>query len=168
MQACTRTAGRIVHPPIVVCVKMMMNTSDFMECRIDDRKKLLYCRWLRDVEQDEYRTGLMQVYQLIKENALELWLQDSSVLTPRSVPNLKWLTEEFGILLVQSTLKFCAVVTPSALPHHAGLASIRDKAYRIYGKTKLIQVFDTTDEALAWLLPNLQHYRLPDIPLVNV
>lgn len=146
----------------------MENTSDFIEYRIDTRRKLLYSRWLRNVTPQEYKAGLHQVHELLVQNEVTHWLQDSNALQPRNIEDQKWAAEEFGILLIQSPLKFLAVVVPSTSMHYPVICSLREKAYRIFGKTKLMEVFNTTEEALAWLLPNMQHYRLSDMLLHEI
>ncbi|MEJ8755638.1 hypothetical protein WG947_01405 [Pontibacter sp. H259] len=139
----------------------MENVSDFIEFRIDPERKLLYGKWLRDVSVEEYKAGLQIIGQLLTEHAIKLWLQNSERLTPRSVPEQKWLTEEFAILLMQSVIKYIAVVADKNSPHSTGLATIREKAYRIFGKTKSVEIFESEEDALAWLIPNMQYYRLP-------
>ncbi|HEY4650159.1 MAG TPA: hypothetical protein VIG72_02045 [Pontibacter sp.] len=139
--------------------------TDFIEFRIDSHKKLLYCRWLRDVNTTEYKAGLDRVHHLLVTHNIQLWLQDSTPLQPRTADVLRWTTEEFGLLLIQSPLKQLAVVAPPTSPHFAVLRSLREKAYRIFGRTKQLELFETHEEALRWLTPNLPHYRLPSLPV---
>lgn len=139
----------------------MNNEFDFVEFRLDTDKKLLYAKWLRDVDTTEYRLVLNYIHQLIKDNHITLWLQNSEHLLPRSLEDQKWAAEEFGFMIAQSLIKYVAIVLPKHSPHYAELLSLRDKAYRIFGKTKHIQLFETEQEALAWLIPNMQFYRLP-------
>ncbi|MER2996775.1 hypothetical protein [Pontibacter populi] len=139
----------------------MKDVENYLEFRIDTDKKLLYGKWLRDVTNQEYMAGLKQTYSLINSHNIVRWLQNSTLLQPRNLADQKWVAEEFGLLLTLSTIKYIAVVVPRESPHHNVLLSLRDKAYRIFGKTKFIELFDTEQEALAWLIPNLQFYRLP-------
>ena len=139
----------------------MDNQSDFIEFRLDTDKKLLYGKWLRDVDNTEYQAGLKQIHQLIRDNNITLWLQNSEVLSPRPLEDQKWVAEEFGLMLVQSPIKYIAIVTPKHSLHHTELLSMREKAYRIFGKTKYVELFETEEEGLAWLIPNMQFYRLP-------
>ncbi|NEM97652.1 STAS/SEC14 domain-containing protein [Pontibacter burrus] len=141
----------------------MGNPADYLEYRLDSKKQLLYCRWTRDVNQAEYKAGLQFIYKKLVEHDTRLWLQDSTVLQPRTVAELKWVVEEFSFMLTSTSIKYVAVVTPHSRTHYAELRMIREKAYRIFGKQVLMEVFDTVEEALSWLLPNLQHYRLQDL-----
>lgn len=139
----------------------MDNEFDFIEFRLDTDKKLLYGKWLREVDNTEYQSALKHIYQLIKDNNITLWLQNSENLLPRSLEGQKWVAEEFGFMIAQSPVQYVAIVLPKHSLHHAELLSLRDKAYRIFGKTKYIELFETEQEALAWLIPNMQFYRLP-------
>ena len=139
----------------------MENTDDFIEFRIDQDKKLLYGKWLRNVNNEEYKAGLQHVYKLIDKYQIKLWLQNSEQLEPRSVEDQKWVSEEFGFLLIQSPVKYLAIVTPRQSPHYAVLLSLREKAYRIFGKAKQMEIFESDEEGIGWLIPNMQHYRLP-------
>lgn len=141
----------------------MGNPTDYLEYRLDSRKQLLYCRWKRDINQAEYKAGLLFIYKKLIEHDVRLWLQDSSAIQSRTVAELKWLAEEFSFMLTRTALKYIAIVTPDTRTHYTELRLMREKAYRIFGKQVLMEVFDTTEEALSWLLPNLQHYRLQDI-----
>jgi len=139
----------------------MENLSDFIEFRIDTDKKLLYGKWLRNVTSTEYKAGLQEVGKLLNQYDMKLWLQNSEKLEPLNINDQKWLTEQFGILLIQFPLQYIAVVTPRNSAHFAELLAVREKAYRIFGKSKHVEVFETEEEALAWLIPNMQYYRLP-------
>lgn len=140
----------------------METPVDYLEIKIDDAKHLLYGKWLRDVTNDEYKAGLRYMYQLIVKHEIVSWLQNSEYLLPRNVGDQKWIAEEFAVLVMQSSVKYMAVVVPKTSAHYAVLSSIREKAYRIFGRSKLVELFETNEEALAWLTPNLQHYRLPN------
>ncbi|MBC5774744.1 hypothetical protein H8S95_11775 [Pontibacter sp. KCTC 32443] len=139
----------------------MENTTDFLEIKVDTEKKLLYGKWLRNVDNREYKAGLRQLYQLIINHSISLWLQNSEHLQPRNAEDQKWAAEEFALLLSQSSMKQLAVVSPKATPHYAILCSMREKAYRIFGKTKQVELFETNEAALKWLTPHLLFYRLP-------
>ncbi len=138
-----------------------MDTPAFIEFKLDQTKQLLYGRWLRDITFEEYKAGLHQTYKLIQQHNIRLWLQNSEKLSPRSLPEVKWVSEEFGLMLMQSDVKYLAIVTPRSSAHFPDLQAMREKAYRIFGKTKSMEVFETEEEALAWLIPNLQYYKLP-------
>ncbi|NDK55805.1 hypothetical protein [Pontibacter fetidus] len=139
----------------------MENPFDFIEFRLDADKKLLYGKWLRDVNNAEYQSGLKYTYELIKDNAITRWLQNSTHLSPRALEDQKWVAEDFGLMLTQSPIKYIATVVPANSLHYPVLLSLREKAYRIFGKTKFMEIFETEEEALAWLIPNMQFYRLP-------
>jgi hypothetical protein len=143
----------------------MEHVLTYLEFRIDTDKKLLYGKWLRDVNNEEYKAGLKQIYNLIKSNDILRWVQNSELLRPRDLTDQKWLAEEYGLLLTLSSIKYIAVIVPRQSPHYNILMSLREKAYRIFGKSKYVELFETEQEALAWLIPNMQFYRLPSTTL---
>ncbi|MBJ6118333.1 hypothetical protein JAO76_09030 [Pontibacter sp. BT310] len=143
----------------------MEHVLTYLEFRIDTDKKLLYGKWLRDVNNEEYKAGLEQIYTLIKSNDILRWVQNSELLQPRDLTDQKWLAEEYGLLLTLSSIKYIAVIVPRQSPHYNILMSLREKAYRIFGKSKYVELFETEQEALAWLIPNMQFYRLPSTTL---
>jgi hypothetical protein len=143
----------------------MEHVLTYLEFRIDTDKKLLYGKWLRDVNNEEYKAGLKQIYTLIKSYDILRWVQNSELLQPRDLTDQKWLAEEYGLLLTLSSIKYIAVIVPRQSPHYNILMSLREKAYRIFGKSKYVELFETEQEALAWLIPNMQFYRLPSTTL---
>jgi hypothetical protein len=140
----------------------METAHDFIEYRVDTRKSLLYGKWLRNVNNEEYRQGLQHAYDLMLKYNLTIWLQNSENLAPRCIEDFKWATEEFAVMLVRSDVTKLALVTPSTHPHYTDLSQMRERAYRIFGKSKQLEIFNTDAEALRWLIPNMQHYRLPE------
>ena len=140
---------------------VMENVLNYLEFRIDTDKKLLYGKWLRDVTNEVYVAGLRQAYSLITSNDIMRWVQNSEHLQARNLSDQKWVAEEFGLLLTLSSIKYIAVVVARNSAHYNVLLSLREKAYRIFGKTKSVELFETDQEALAWLIPNMQFYRLP-------
>lgn len=140
---------------------LMEEVSAYLEFRMDADKKLLYGKWLRDVNNNEYMAGLKQTYSLISSNNIVRWVQNSEQLRPRTLADQKWVAEEFAFLLSLSSIKYIAIVVLPESAHYNVLLSLREKAYRIFGKNKCIELFETEQDALAWLIPNLQFYRLP-------
>lgn len=140
----------------------MEKKFDYIEFRIDTEKKLLYSKWLRNVTSEEYKEGTLKAYDLIEQNGIRLWMHNrNNQMPPLDIELQKWITEDFALLLTQSPVQFVAIVCSPDLEKRGLLQAIRDKSYRVFGRTTRTEFFDTEEEALAWLLPNMQHYRLP-------
>jgi hypothetical protein len=139
----------------------MINSPDYLYYCVDANKKLLYSKWLRPVSSEEYREGLHFLYDVVQSNSLILWLINNQNVEKLDVQDQKWLTEEYGLLLMGSPLKFMANVFPESAEIALAIKAIRDKAYRIFGKGMIVDFFEDEETALAWLLPHMQHYRLP-------
>ncbi|WP_242929291.1 hypothetical protein [Pontibacter vulgaris] len=141
----------------------MEPATDYLSHYIDRDKKLLYSKWLREISSDEYHEGMQKLYELICNNGLTHWLHDISIQTQHSQEDQKWSSEDFALMLIQSGLKYMAIVIPENPTSKQTGEMLRDKSYRIFGKTVLIEFFDSVETATAWLLPNLQHYRIPQL-----
>ncbi len=140
----------------------MENSLDYLLYGLDVSKKLLYSKWAAPIEGHNYREGLLHLLQVIHANDITLWIHESKRMYNLSVDDQTWLTEVLALLISQSSLKYLAIVRPedNILPTSGN--ALRDKAYRIYGKNIRLEFFDTVEEAKAWILPNLQHYKLPN------
>ena len=141
----------------------MKNELDFLLYGLDISKKLLYSKWAMPIESNQYRKGLQHLVKVIHDHEVTLWIHESILLNDLGVEDTKWTTEVLGLLLLHSRLKHIAIVRPQASSTSAPALSLREKAYRIYGKSVSVEFFDTTEEAKAWILPNLQHYNLPHL-----
>ncbi len=139
----------------------METFSDYLMYYIDADKKLLYSKWLRGTSSLEYRTGMHQLYELLGQNDLTHWLHDTSFPAIPDPEDQKWLLENFALSLMQTNLKFMAIVIPEEPKLGYNRELQREKGYRIFGKRILVEFFDSIETATAWLLPNLQHYRIP-------
>lgn len=144
----------------------MESIHDYIEFRIDADKKLLYGKWLRNVNSEEYIAAMKYIIELIEAQGIRLWLQNSFNLDPRSLEEQRWIAEEFALLLSQSSLKYMAFVVSKDSPHHTILIALREKGYRIFGKSINMELFESEEEALGWLIPNMQYYRLPSQKLI--
>ncbi|MBC5991245.1 hypothetical protein [Pontibacter cellulosilyticus] len=139
----------------------MKNELDYLLYGLDSSKKLLYSKWAMPIGSQQYKNGLQQLAQLIHNNEIQLWIHESRRMNELSMEDQKWTTEVLALVLTQTNLKHIAIVRPADISHTAPGNSLREKAYRIYGKNVGIEFFDTTEEAKAWILPHLQHYKLP-------
>ncbi|GAB3203974.1 hypothetical protein ABID22_003228 [Pontibacter aydingkolensis] len=140
----------------------MNKMLDYIKYGVDASKKLLYSKWAMPVESDLYREGLQHLAQVIHDQDIRLWIHESMHLNNLSIEDQKWTTEVLALVLTQSRLKHIAIIRPQNTISNAPGNSLREKAYRIYGRNVGIEFFDSTEEAKAWILPNLLHYRLPE------
>lgn len=139
----------------------MKKELDYLLYGIDASKKLLYSKWASPIDSTQYREGLQRLVRIVHDNEIKLWIHESRRLHDLSVEDQKWTTEVVALLLTQSKLRHIAIIRPQGNQQpHQGL-SLREKAYRIFGRIIGVEFFDTTEEAKAWILPQLQHYKLP-------
>ncbi|MFD2247725.1 hypothetical protein [Pontibacter ruber] len=141
----------------------MKKSPDYLLYLVDANKQLLYSKWLRSVSSDEYREGMSLLCEVLQKHNLCLWLHNNKHLTQLDVQEQRWVTEELGLLLVGSNLKYLASICPDHEGTSMSIKSVRDRAYRIYGKRVIAELFEDEETALAWMLPNMQHYRLPKL-----
>lgn len=141
----------------------MKNELEYLSYGLDTSKKLLYSKWAMRVESPQYRQGLQRLVKVIHDNEVELWIHESVRLNDMDIDDVKWTTEVLALILSQTRLKHIAIVRPQGSTSNVHGNSIREKAYRIYGKNVGVEFFDTVEEAKAWILPQLQHYKLPNL-----
>ncbi|MEJ8800519.1 hypothetical protein [Pontibacter sp. H249] len=141
----------------------MKNELDYLLYGFDTSKKLLYSKWTKPIESQQYRKGLQHLIQVIHDHELTLWIHESIRLNDLSIDDIKWTTEVLALILSQSRLKHIGIVRPQGSTSPLPGLSLREKAYRIYGKSVGIEFFDTTEEAKAWIMPQLLHYKLPHL-----
>ena len=141
----------------------MENTLDYLLYGIDSSKKLLYSKWSTTIDGPKFREGLLHLLQVIHANDLTLWIHESKRLYDLTIEDQKWITEVLALLITQSSLKYLAVVRPEKSKAITSGNALREKAYRIYGKNIRLEFFDSVEDAKAWILPNLQHYKLPSL-----
>ena len=134
---------------------------DYLLYGIDASKKLLYSKWATPIDSAQYREGLQHLVRIVHDKEIALWIHESRRLQDLSVEDQKWTTEVLALILTQSKLRHIAIVRSLGSTQSNPGHSLREKAYRIYGKSIGVEFFDTTEEAKAWILPQLQHYKLP-------
>ena len=139
----------------------MKKELNYLLYGIDTSKKLLHSKWATPVNAAQIKEGLQHLVSTLHNKDVELWIHESRHLHELTKDDKTWIIEVLGLILLQSNLKYIAIVRPQGIEAINVGKAIRDKAYRIYGKRIGIEFFDTTEEAKAWILPNLQHYRLP-------
>jgi hypothetical protein len=141
----------------------MQNTLDYLLYGLDVSKKLLYSKWSSAIEVSQYKEGLLHLIQVINANETTLWIHESKRMHNLAIEDQKWLTQVLALMVSQSSLKYIAIVRPENATTPTYCYTLREKAYRIYGKNIHLEFFDSVEEAKAWILPNLQHYKLPNL-----
>lgn len=139
----------------------MENSSSLITYGIDPGNKLLYSKWTAHFDSEQYRTGLQHLAEVVHNNQIRLWLHESIGLNEISTSDQKWTTEVLALVLIQSSLEFFAIVRPDKQEHALAGNTLRDKAYRIFGKSVRVEFFESLEEAKAWLVPRRQYYKLP-------
>ncbi|WP_299826526.1 hypothetical protein [uncultured Pontibacter sp.] len=139
--------------------------KDYLMYGIDASRKLLYSKWAMPIDSGHFRAGLQHMAQVIHDQEIKLWIHESIRLNDLETEDQRWTTEVLALILSQSSLKYIAIVRPPGNEIKSMGNSIRDKAYRIYGKNVGIEFFDAVDEAKAWIVPQLQHYKLPPLAI---
>ena len=139
----------------------MEDSSSLITYGIDPGNKLLYSKWTAPFDSEQYRTGLQHLAEVVHNNQIKFWLHESIGLHEISTLDQKWTTEVLALLLVQSPLEYFAIVRPNQQEHAIAGNTIREKAYRIFGRSVKVEFFDSVEEAKAWLVPRRQYYKLP-------
>ncbi|WP_439883312.1 hypothetical protein ACSX1A_09085 [Pontibacter sp. MBLB2868] len=140
----------------------MVNSSLLISYGVDPENKLLYSKWIAPFTSEQYRAGLQHLAEVIHNNHIKLWIHESIGINEIASLDQKWTTEVLALILVQSTLEYLAIVRPDTKEQVVVAGNIlREKAYRIFGKSVRVEFFDSTEEAKAWLIPKRQYYKLP-------
>lgn len=133
--------------------------SDYFFCRILKPERLIYTKFLRPTDHDEYKTAMLFVLGKIEELELVMWVMDST-LSYFTVQDQKWSVEYLGLLLKATTLKNFGMIRGKDAMLHMVAESMRSKIYRIFGDQIQLEQFEDLSEAMKFLLPDTNTDKL--------
>ncbi|MDN5201625.1 hypothetical protein QQ008_09640 [Fulvivirgaceae bacterium BMA10] len=89
--------------------------EEYLECHFDKSSSIVYHIWKRDPTSEQFRSGLLRVYnlygELSKDHGYLHWLADTQHLTVVSLEDQKWLDETWNeLLFVEGGVKSHAVI----------------------------------------------------------
>ncbi|WP_439882536.1 hypothetical protein ACSX1A_05075 [Pontibacter sp. MBLB2868] len=131
---------------------MMTPESSFLVLSILKPQKLIFTKILRPVNHEEYKSAMLEVYGKLQQFGLEYWVMDSTS-SNFTMLDQKWSVEHLGLLLQDTKIRKVAMVRDRDAILQVIAESMRAKVYRIFGKDKELEHFETLEEALHYLVP---------------
>ncbi|WP_242929293.1 hypothetical protein [Pontibacter vulgaris] len=136
-----------------------MSHHDFISISLDHGNSLAIIRWLRQVEAKEYRCGVLKSGRIIINTKVERLLVNSLKLGVPTLQDQNWVAEKLKEIFDRSNIRRVArVVFPEIFFQ---IASERIfKTLTIPGSNYEIETFTSEEEAMEWLLNDIQTTEL--------
>lgn len=124
--------------------------KDYLQVKLDQERNFLYSKWNRSVSSEEYRAGVRQLMQLLRQDVY-YWITDSERLRSLVMPEQQWLLREICPVLANSQLKKMARIGNGDIFNQVVIESLAEQAMEAYNYELLFKQFKTLEEALLWL-----------------
>ena len=130
-------------------------SEDYLDCFIDDEAKVLFHVWKRKPKGDEFRTGLIKVYdeynRIRKSENLLHWLGDTQLLGVVPIEDQGWLDKTWNeMLFVKAGVKTHAVIIGTDIFAKYAMEKWKKSMQVKYTASLQIETFANKEEAYKW------------------
>ncbi|MFD1188371.1 hypothetical protein, partial [Pontibacter rugosus] len=125
--------------------------KDYLNYQVNTQTGTIRSKWLRSVNSQEYREGMLYTHKLITEHNLFFWIYDASRYSAPNVSDQVWLTNVFTPLLTQTNLKKTASILSGDVIMQMVAEQIRVKALPIMIDKLQYQSFHDLESAEEWI-----------------
>lgn len=115
-------------------------------------QKIVYSQLRKQWTHAEFKEAMLAILYNIQTHKLENWLIDTRT-NNFTMQDQKWAVEHLGLFLQDTPIKKVALVRNHDALLQVVAESIRTKVYRIFGTQKILEHFETREEALRFLAP---------------
>jgi hypothetical protein len=117
----------------------------------DAQSKLLFTKWLRAVNTQEYRLSVLHCMDALNNSKVYYWLIDITRIFSPAMNDQKWTTELIGPAICHTLLKKIAVVIPDDLFLEVVAEKMGEEVLRLCDDQVKIAYFRHYEQALNWL-----------------
>lgn len=127
----------------------------FVKVQFDEARHLLWLEWMpstADMSEEDYKTILMQLADLVSEHQVKYWLGDTLNFAYVIVPALQeWTAKTFNTQLATTGLQKMALIIPRELIANLSVEQTTDDMEATDMSKFTVKYFDNTESAVQWL-----------------
>ncbi|WP_246989350.1 STAS/SEC14 domain-containing protein [Halorientalis marina] len=121
--------------------------TDFLTIEWDDSIEAVIMNWTAFAEGDDYREGLNEGLELIKQHNAENWLADLRDMETVTSEDQQWTQDEWHPRAFETSMENMAIIQPKSV---VAEMSVDDLVQEI-GNQITMNIFDNVEEAKTWI-----------------
>lgn len=141
-------------------MKQTIFDFDYLTCTLDDEASVLSHEWKRKPSSDEFKEGLMKVYDTFVENKPKFntlhWLGNTKNMGVLGKETKEWLDNSWNeALFVKAGVRSHAVLVGTDIFGKYAMQQFSNTMSKIYKEKNLkMGVFETEEQAYEWFVKN--------------